>query len=211
MSIPQLSLWCLLLEHQASFSFLQIQLPCATLQVRQSFCQSCFWKTQRRHDDRCNDQHGELSHFSFTINCQQTRSFPEGNNSFSAKRSYKWLKSSLAAWAETKLCARVRRLKRRCSETQARARPDLKPCQHQLKSQLRILWLWIYQWMRAHVEWQVDWLVYWKVEWGDWFRGQLSGWLSGYWVRVLLNASGAEWDCGCSVREMHSMEESNTT
>ena len=81
MSIPQLSLWCLLLEHQAFFSFLQIQLPCATLPVRQSFCQSCFWKTQRIHDDRCNDQHGEEFHFSFTVDCRETRCFPQGHNS----------------------------------------------------------------------------------------------------------------------------------
>ena len=30
-------------------------------------------------------------------------------------------------------------------------------------------------------------------------------------MRVLLNASGAEWDGGCSVLEMLSMEESNRT
>ena len=30
-------------------------------------------------------------------------------------------------------------------------------------------------------------------------------------VRGLLNASGAEWECGCSVVEMLSMEESKRT
>ena len=30
-------------------------------------------------------------------------------------------------------------------------------------------------------------------------------------MRILVNASGAEWECGCSVFEMLSMEESKST